>query len=384
MDELFKAFGCAGLTMYMANKRRHLYIVLFASRAKEHYIVNYNTINAVNNQKAIGDQESDAEVLRKVINETAKSFFRSWDSAIQEQQQYMRQNLFMGNLMPSVFIERLRRMNKFLQYFPRVDPTKDENGVLIPEEQLITIVHHHASHGIMQLQIQRSGKTINEFKTLDELKVFFDQQHECNRLEQRLLKNSDGLEKSMKRPKRHKKRRKNNDDETDNAEKNDRKPSAMPRCTTCGKLGHSDDNCWTLEKNAKKRPANFDMAKAIKKKKPKKMNTADAAALFTEEQVSVTMKNVMASMKEKYGDKKTPKHQVHYESSSNSNNDSDKHSSDKLNLYSLEYTYVFDNYKNMEAPTHKLQHVTRYSAEIIVEIVISGTHRGRRTSVTNT
>jgi hypothetical protein len=67
-------------------------------------------------------------VLRKVINETAKSlFFRSWDSAIQEQQQYMRQNLFMGDLMPSVFIERLKCMNKFLLYFPQVDPTKDEN-----------------------------------------------------------------------------------------------------------------------------------------------------------------------------------------------------------------------------------------------------------------
>jgi hypothetical protein len=84
----------------------------------------------------------------------------------------MRQNLFMGDLMPSVFIERLKRMNKFLLYFPRVDPTKEENSVLIPEEQLITVVHH-ASHGIMQLQIQRSGKTINEFKMLDELKVFF-------------------------------------------------------------------------------------------------------------------------------------------------------------------------------------------------------------------
>jgi hypothetical protein len=91
----------------------------------------------------------------------------------------------MGDLMPSVFIERLKRMNKFLLYFPRVDPTKEENSVLIPEEQLITVVHH-ASHRIMQLQIQRSGKTINEFKTLDELKVFFDQQHECDRLEQRL------------------------------------------------------------------------------------------------------------------------------------------------------------------------------------------------------
>jgi hypothetical protein len=78
---------------------------------------------------------------------------------------------------------------------------------------------------------------------LDELKVFFDRQHECDRLEQRLLKNSDGLEKLTKRPKRHKKRRKNNDDDTEIAEKNDRKPSAKPRCTICSKLGHSDDNC---------------------------------------------------------------------------------------------------------------------------------------------
>jgi hypothetical protein len=83
------------------------------------------------------------------------------------------------------------------------------------------------------------------------------------------------------------------------------------------------------------------------------------------------MKKVMASMKEKYGDQKKPKHQVHYESSSESDNDSDKHSSDKLNLYSLEHTYIFDNYKNMEAPMHKLQDATCYSAEIIVKIVDS-------------
>jgi hypothetical protein len=113
------------------------------------------------------------------------------------------------------------------------------------------------------------------------------------------------------------------------------------------------------------------MAKAIKKKKPKATNTANATALFTEEQMSVMMKKVMASMKEKYGDQKKPKRQVHYESSSDSDNDSDKHSSDKLNLSSLEHTYIFDNYKNMEAPTHKLQDFNHYSAEIIVKIVDS-------------
>jgi hypothetical protein len=84
----------------------------------------------------------------------------------------MRQNLFLGDTMPSVFIEQLERVNKLLKYFPRADISLAEDKILIEEEQLITIVHH-ASHGIMQLQIQRSGKTINEFQTLDALKVFF-------------------------------------------------------------------------------------------------------------------------------------------------------------------------------------------------------------------
>jgi hypothetical protein len=170
-DELFDAFDCVGQDDAQANKRHHLYIALFAGRAKSLYIANYNKINAANNQLEKECQSSDADVLKMVVNETAKSFFRSWDASIQEQQQYMRQNLFLGDMMPSVFIERLKRMNKFLKYFPRAE-TVDENSVLIPEEQLITIVHH-ASHGIMQLQIQRAGKTINEFKTLDQLKVFF-------------------------------------------------------------------------------------------------------------------------------------------------------------------------------------------------------------------
>jgi hypothetical protein len=186
-EDLFDAFGCQGPLTNNANKRHHLYIALFAGRAKEVYIANYNRINLPNNQKEIDEQSSDAEVLQIVINETAKAFFNSWDTAIQDQQQYMRQNLFIGELKQSVFIERLKRMNMFLIYFPRDDLSLDEDKLLISEEQLITIVHH-ASHGIMQLQIQRSGRTINKFKTLDELKVFFDQQHECDMLENVSLK----------------------------------------------------------------------------------------------------------------------------------------------------------------------------------------------------
>jgi hypothetical protein len=76
---------------------------------------------------------SDAKVLKAIVNDTAKSFFDSWDTAVQEQQQYMRQNLFIGESKPLVFIERLKRMNKMLQYFPRAN-VFDNDNVFIEEE----------------------------------------------------------------------------------------------------------------------------------------------------------------------------------------------------------------------------------------------------------
>jgi hypothetical protein len=198
-DDLFDAFGCAGNETNQANKRHHLFIALFSGRAKETYMRNYNQFHTANNALPIDEQASDAEVLKLVVNDTAKSFFDSWDTSVQEQQQYMRQNLFIGESKPSVFIERLKRMNKMLQYFPRANVFDDDN-ILIEEEQLISIVHH-ASHGIMQLQIQRAGRTINEFKTLEDLKVFFSQQHDCDMLEKRILNNGDKNDKNKKQKK---------------------------------------------------------------------------------------------------------------------------------------------------------------------------------------
>jgi hypothetical protein len=63
-EDLFDAFGCQGPLMNNANKRHHLYIALFAGRAKEVYMANYNRLNLANNQKEIDEQSSDAEVLQ--------------------------------------------------------------------------------------------------------------------------------------------------------------------------------------------------------------------------------------------------------------------------------------------------------------------------------
>jgi hypothetical protein len=183
-----------------------LYIALFAGRAKVAYTSSYNRINGTNNQLPEEEQESDTDVQKMVVNEVAKSFFDSWENSLREQQQYMRQSLFLGDMKPSTFIERLKRMNRFLEYFPRVN-VFDEDNVFIEEEQLISIVHH-ASHGIMQLQLQRAGRSVNDFSTLDELKVFFNQQYDCDRLEERILQLEDSESEEEKKKGRKKRKRK--------------------------------------------------------------------------------------------------------------------------------------------------------------------------------
>jgi hypothetical protein len=86
---MFDAFGCTSPSQDTTNKRHHLYIDLFTGRAKSLYIANFNKINSANAAKPSEEQSNDCDILNMVINETAKSFFRSWDMAIQEQKQFM-------------------------------------------------------------------------------------------------------------------------------------------------------------------------------------------------------------------------------------------------------------------------------------------------------
>jgi hypothetical protein len=133
-DELFDAFGCKAETTNDANRRHHLYIALFSGRAKEIYIQNYNHFNSKNNELEEEDQANDTELQKMIIDETAKSFFNNWENAVREQQQYMRQNLFIGEMKPSTFIERLKRINKFLRYFPR-ERVFEMTNIELDEEQ---------------------------------------------------------------------------------------------------------------------------------------------------------------------------------------------------------------------------------------------------------
>jgi hypothetical protein len=143
-------------------------------------------------------------------------------------------------------------MNKFLNYFPR-EKVFDVNSIEINEQQLISLMYH-ASHGIMQLQIQRAGKSINDFQTLDTLKVFFSQQHDCDKLEERIMRVDDKAseQKSKNKNKNKKRKAKNADNEAESSKKgSQKKPVASNQvCSNCGKTGHKSENCWSLDKNA--------------------------------------------------------------------------------------------------------------------------------------
>jgi hypothetical protein len=170
------------------------------------------------------EQASEAKFQQMVINETAKAFFNAWENSVRTQQQYMRQNLFIGDMKPLTFIKQLKRMNKFLNYFPR-EKVFDVNLIEIDEQQLISLMYH-ASHGIMQLQIQQAGKSINDFQSLDTLKVFFSQQHDCAKLEERIMKVDDkALEEKSKNKNKNKKRKAKNANDEAESSKNIRTPS---------------------------------------------------------------------------------------------------------------------------------------------------------------
>jgi hypothetical protein len=199
-DNLFDTFGCTSQSLDATNKCHHLYIALFAGRAKSLYIANYNKINSANAVKPPEEQSNDCDILKLVINETAKSFFRSWDTAIQEQKKYMQQNLFLGDMMPLVFIEQLKCINKFLKYFPRADVSlaedkKPYHGRTAHYDHSLCITWDHV---IADPTIRENNQRVSDFGCP---KNFFDQQHECDLLEKQLLLHKDNNKKGEKKKK---------------------------------------------------------------------------------------------------------------------------------------------------------------------------------------
>ena len=78
------------------------------------------------------------DLLLLVINDTAKKYFShdcDWSNAYRYQKAYMRKNLYMGDMNPENFCERLSKINRMLTNFPFTDD--DEHAPPEPAVQCL-------------------------------------------------------------------------------------------------------------------------------------------------------------------------------------------------------------------------------------------------------
>jgi hypothetical protein len=98
------------------------------------------------------------------------------------------------------------------------------------------------------------NKRYNDFQSLDEVRDVYFKLYQADHVRARLEAVTG---KNEEKSGNGKNKRKNQNGE--NSEKSGKKSKAP--CENCEKTGHKSDDCWTLEKNANKRPKNFRVKK---------------------------------------------------------------------------------------------------------------------------
>jgi hypothetical protein len=64
-----------------------------------------------------------------------------WRDALERQREYMRRDLFMGEINPEKFSQRLQDLNKYVDYIPierttMADRTQKSNGKSFPDDKI--------------------------------------------------------------------------------------------------------------------------------------------------------------------------------------------------------------------------------------------------------
>ena len=185
--------------------------------------------------------------LERALNDVAKKFFEGWETAVRKQKSYMRKNLFMGNMDPEKFFDRVEKINDDLPYFPTRDGRRRPHKLDIDE--LIDIADS-AKKMEWHLIMMSQGRRPDTFETLEEAKEYYKALYAADQLRQVTQKSEGNTGKN----KRGKKRGANDSD----------KKKSHAVCSHCGKPGHKSDECWTLDKNKKKRPRHFKTGKKEK------------------------------------------------------------------------------------------------------------------------
>ena len=234
-----------------SSKQHQIYSSLLSGKAKERYVGCYNSRNATNSALPNRDRYSDEEVLNLVVNDTAKKYFSTqcdWSNAYRYQKAYMRKNLFIGDMDPDVFCDRLEKMNGMLPYFPVFDDANDP--AKLDDDELCDILDS-AKKPEWHITMMSQGMRPHSFESFENAKTYYKQLWNAEQFAEKM---TPKWEKNARdNPKRSVKRhRRDHSDEEDGSGSTEK-----PKCAHCGKI-HKSDNCWSLSKNKNKRPKSWN------------------------------------------------------------------------------------------------------------------------------
>ena len=276
-------------------KRGKLIYSLLKGKAADWYVHHYRRLSEENDSHDEDAKWSENEVLKRVLWHISCQVFdrkvKSWRSAARKQKSYMRNSIYMGDMDPEDFLERLEEMNKFLCYFP-VDKGNDRHKYAKPfkEEELLEI-RNHAKKFEWHLTMLAQGKDPESFETVEEAMQYYRQLHQADQTFSK-LKNNTQVGKSGKK----KRKRQDNASESGNNNKGTKKGSNSNNqkaqssdksnkfCVYCKKHGHTVSECYNKKNDQESK----------KKKKKDGFNQSDFQNMMIN-----ALKNINADSKKK-------------------------------------------------------------------------------------
>lgn len=156
---------------------------LFAGETKDIFSVAYNLRHVSNSER--DEPYPELWELEMAVNDVAKHVFGSnWETAVRRQKGFLRKHLTMGDSNPREFGNRLAKINRYLNYFPK--KTDSTTNLIypteLPEDELVDILDS-AKKPEWHLMMLSQGKSPESFESVAEALVYYEQLylHDCLR-----------------------------------------------------------------------------------------------------------------------------------------------------------------------------------------------------------
>ena len=356
--EVTDLFNAGGYTT--ADQKISIYRAVYDGKAKDLFRYYHNARTVKNQDKPIGERVGVDEVLTLTINDMARKMFgNQWSTAARTQKGYLRKTLYMGDMEPDYFYERLKKINSYLPYFPY----KDRMGTFktLEEDELIDIIDQ-AKKDEWHITMLSQGKRPDDYPTTEVYMEYLKQLYAADKISKLLS--------PEKKSDKQKERDENNEYLSRKKRRRSDKPGRGKRCQHCDKFHRAPESeCW-------ENPANkSDKTRQNKRKGeyPKKEYKYFANWLRTLEKKRANERKVKKETKKDAGSDSEVTTNSEFEAhmmrlrGEHDNEECSINSevSDSNNGLEIQSTYHFSTPPERTAKRTKTHH---YSPEVVVEI----------------